>query len=239
MKPFLLHYTNGFTGYGPITADRRRDFVFYPAQPLCSRRGEIFSRRTFVHEPARKRHRVSEHLVLSDDEALQSRTCEVIETAIEPEDDGLAAWFLRARQAPKPMRRVRQMGAGSISSWRAARCYTMGVLPELSCVYVSADSEPMPLEAGVEGLEVLIAQFPTAEPISRTMINSRQGRKCPCRLGHGIETFVAAINGGGNGIERRERGVKKEHVHFSRGCCRIGIQTDVKQCPTHQKPHHG
>jgi hypothetical protein len=46
---------------------------------------------------------------------------------------------------------------------RGTLLYDGEVLPELSCVYVSADSEPMPLEAGAEGLEVLIAQFPTAE----------------------------------------------------------------------------
>jgi hypothetical protein len=36
-------------------------------------------------------------------------------------------------------------------------------LPCLSCLYVSADEEPLALQASSQGLEVLIMQFPTAE----------------------------------------------------------------------------
>jgi hypothetical protein len=46
---------------------------------------------------------------------------------------------------------------------RGTLLYDREAWPALSCVYVSADSEPMLLEAGVEGLEVLIAQFPKVE----------------------------------------------------------------------------
>ena len=51
-----------------------------------------------------------------------------------------------------------------MSWWLAARWYTTGVeLPPLSCAYVSSDEEAMPLEAGPDGLEVLIVQFPCTE----------------------------------------------------------------------------
>ncbi len=115
-------------------------------------------------KPARKCHRVSEHLVLSDDETLKNRTHEVLETAIEPEEDGLAVWFLRAvpgekTQAPSPA----DGGGQYLIVARGTLWYDGEVYPELSCVHVPADSEPILLEAGAEGLEVLIAQFPTDE----------------------------------------------------------------------------
>ena len=164
VKPFLLHYTNGFTGYGPITAEDEGISFFTLRNRFDPGGARFFPEGRSFMQPARKRHRVSQHLVLSDDEALKSRTREALETAIEPEDDGLAAWFLRAVpgakiHAPSPV----DGGGQYLVVARGMLLYNGEGFPELSCVYVSADSEPMPLEAGVEGLEVLIAQFPTAE----------------------------------------------------------------------------
>ena len=164
VKPFVLHYTNGFTGYGPITAEDE-GIAFLTLRNRFDPGGARFfpEGRSFM-QPARKRHRVSEHLVLSDDEGLKSRTCEAIETAIEPEDDGLAAWFLRAVPGAKTHAPSPADGGGQyLVVARGMLLYDGRAFPELSCVYVSADSEPMLLEAGVEGLEVLIAQFPRAE----------------------------------------------------------------------------
>ncbi len=164
VKPFSLHYTNGFTGYGPITADDEGISFFTLRNRLDPGGARFFPEGRSFMKPARKRHRVSDHLVLSDDEALRSRTSEVLETVIEPEDDGLAAWFLRAvpgamTQAPSPA----DGGGQYLIVARGTLLYDGDVLPELSCVYVSADSESMRLEAGAKGLEVLIAQFPVTE----------------------------------------------------------------------------
>jgi hypothetical protein len=164
VKPFVLHYTNGFTGYGPITAAEEGISFFTLRNRLDPGGARFFPEGRSFMKPARKRHRVSDPLVLSDVEALKSRTPEVLETAIEPEDDGLAAWFLRAvpgavTQAPSPA----DGGGQYLIVARGMLLYDGEALPELSCVYVSTDSEPVAFEAGPEGLEVLIAQFPTAE----------------------------------------------------------------------------
>lgn len=164
VKPFTLHYTNGFTGYGPITAEDEGISFFTLRNRLDPGGARFFPEGRSFMKPARKRHRVSAHLVLSDDEALKSRTSEVLETAIELEPDGLAAWFLRAvpgvkTQAPSPA----DGGGQYLIVARGTLLYDGAAFPELSCVYVPADSESMPLEAGAQGLEVLIAQFPTAE----------------------------------------------------------------------------
>lgn len=160
----MLHYTNGFTGYGPITAADEGISFFTLRNRLDPGGARSFPGGRSFMKPARKRHRVSEHLVLSDDETLKNRTHEVLETAIEPEENSLAAWFLRAvpgekTQAPSPA----DGGGQYLIVARGTLWYDGEVYPELSCVYVPADSEPILLEAGAEGLEVLIAQFPTDE----------------------------------------------------------------------------
>lgn len=164
VKPFVLHYTNGFTGYGPIIAEDEGLSFFTLRNRFDPGGARFFPEGRSFMQPARKRHRVSKHLVLSDDEALKSRTCEVLETAIEPEDDGLAAWFLRAVPGTKTHAPSPAGGGGQyLIVARGTLWYDGEAFPELSCVYVPADSEPMALEAASEGLEVLIAQFPTAE----------------------------------------------------------------------------
>lgn len=163
VKPFSLHYTNGYTGYGPIVAEDE-GIAFFTLRNRFDPGARFFPEGRAFMRPARKRHRLSGHLVLSDDDALKSRTSEVLETAIEPEDDGLAAWFLRAvpgakTYAPSPV----DGGGQYLIVARGTLLYEGAELPELSCAYVPADAEPMLLEAGPDGLEVLIAQFPTAE----------------------------------------------------------------------------
>ena len=163
VQPFVLHYTNGFTGYGPITA-ADDGIAFMTLRNRFDPGARFFPEGRSFMQPARKRHRVSSHLALSDAEALTSRTSDALETVLELEDDGLAAWFARLApgsrlQAPSPT----SGGGQYLIVARGALLYEGEALPELSCVYASADSEPMRLEAGPEGLEALIAQFPTAE----------------------------------------------------------------------------
>ncbi len=163
VKPFSLHYTNGYTGYGPITADDE-GISFFTLRNRFDPGAKFFPEGRSFMKPAKKRHRVSGHLELSDDEALKCRTSEALETAIEPEADGLAAWFQRVApgaktHAPSP----ENSGGQYVIVARGTLIYDGNTFPELSCAYVSADAGPMPLEAGPEGLEVLVAQFPTAE----------------------------------------------------------------------------
>jgi hypothetical protein len=101
---------------------------------------------------------------LSDVDSLTKRQDNALETVIEPEDDGLAAWFLRAApgvtaHAPHP----NQGGGQYVLVARGNLLQDGNALPCLSCLYVSADEEPLALQAGPQGLEVLIMQFPTAE----------------------------------------------------------------------------
>lgn len=164
VHPFTVHYTNGFTGYGPICADEE-GIAFFTLRNRYNPGGTHYfpAGRSFM-KPAPRRHRVSDHLELSAAESLQSRNEEVLETVFELEADGLAAWFLRAipdavAYVPSPIQ-----GGGQYVVVAGGTLVHDGIeLPRLSCAYVSSEEGPMPLQAGPDGLEVLIVQFPCTE----------------------------------------------------------------------------
>jgi hypothetical protein len=164
VQPFTVHYTNGFTGYGPITA-AEFGIAFMTLRNRFDPGGARYfpAGRSFM-KPAPKRHRVSGHLPLSDAEALKNRRSEALETVFEPESDGLASWFLRAAPdsttyTPDPVH-----GGGQYVIVTDGTLVQDGVeFPRLSCAYVASQEGPMALQAGADGLEVLILQFPVAE----------------------------------------------------------------------------
>jgi hypothetical protein len=164
VRPFTTHFTNGFTGYGPIAA-AAEGMAFFTLRNRFDPGGARYfpAGRSFM-KPAPKRHRLSDPVIPSDAVALRSRQSEVQETVFAPEADGLAAWFLRAvpdtcTHLPAP-----GQGGGQYILVAGGTLLHAGVVfPSLSCVYVSAEGNPFALHAGPDGLEVLILQFPVAE----------------------------------------------------------------------------
>jgi len=166
VRPFTLHYTNSYTGYGPIYAEADGIAFFTLRNRFDPGGARYFPQGRSFMKPAPKRHRLSDHLALSDAETLASRRSEVLETVIAPEADGLAAWFLRTpaaatAYAPDPAQGGGQYLLVAGGTWR----HNGLELPRLSCAYISYDEAPMPLQAGADGLEVLIMQFPVAEAL--------------------------------------------------------------------------
>ena len=164
VQPFTMHYTNGFTGYGPIRADEDGIAFFTLRNRFDPGGARYFPEGRSFMKPAPRRHRLSEHLARSTADAMRRRQHTVLEPVIEPEADGLAAWLLRAgpgtmTQTPDPAH-----GGGQYVLVAGGTFTYDGVeLPRLSCTYVSSDAGPIPLTAGADGLEALIVQFPLQE----------------------------------------------------------------------------
>lgn len=164
VQPFTLHYTNGFTGYGPIYAEDEGIAFLTLRNRFDSGGARYFPEGRSFMKPAPKRHRLPGHLALSAAAALKSRESEVRETVIAPEADGLAAWFLRAAPGTTTHMPDPEQGGGQYAIVAGGSLLHDGVaLPGLSCVYVSSDAGPLALQAGADGLEVLILQFPVTE----------------------------------------------------------------------------
>ena len=164
VRALTLHYTNGFTGYGPICAADDGMAFFTLRNRLDPGGARYFPAGRSFMKPAPRRHRVSEHLAPSDAEALRRRQHDVRDTVFEPEADGLAAWFVRAVPGSLTYAAAPDQGGGQYVIVTAGSLLHEGrVLERLSCAYVSADAAPLALQAGADGLEVLILQFPIAE----------------------------------------------------------------------------
>ena len=159
-----VHYTNGFTGYGPLCADAAGMAFFTLRNRWDAGGARYFPAGQSFMQPAPKRHHLVGPLVPSSTADLYSRqqvTCDVV---LAQEDDGLAAWFLRlgpnmCTHAADPA----HGGGQYLLVAGGALRHEGAMLPRLSCLYISADAGPFVLQSGAEGLEALLLQFPVAE----------------------------------------------------------------------------
>ena len=167
VHPWTVHYTNGFTGYGPLCA-AAAGLAFFTLR----NRGDAGGARYFpagqsFMQPAPKRHHLVGPLALSSAAALHTQQHATCDLVLAQEDDGLAAWFLRLgpnmrTHAPDPAH-----GGGQYLLVAGGTLLHDGaMLPRLACLYVSADTGPFVLQSGAEGLETLLLQFPVAEASS-------------------------------------------------------------------------
>src|SRR5215831_4733550 len=164
VHPWTVHYTNGFTGYGPLDAGAAGMAFFTLRNRYDAGGAHYFPAGQAFMQPAPKRHHLVGPLVLSSATALHSRQHATRDLVLAQEDDGLAAWCLRLgpnmrTQAPDPAQ-----GGGQYLLVAAGTLRHDGaLLQRLSCLYVAADTGPFVLQSGAEGLEILLLQFPVVE----------------------------------------------------------------------------
>jgi hypothetical protein len=162
--PWTVHYTNGFTGYGPLCAGAAGMAFFTLRNRWDAGGARYFPAGQSFMQPAPKLHHLVGPLLLSNEAALHSRQYATCDLVLTQEDDGLAAWCLRLgptmrTHAPDPAD-----GGGQYLLVVGGTLWHDGaMLPRLSCLYVSADTGPFVLQSGTEGLEALLLQFPVAE----------------------------------------------------------------------------
>jgi uncharacterized protein YjbI with pentapeptide repeats len=164
VHPWTVHYTNGFTGYGPLCAAAAGMAFFTLRNRHDTGGARYFPAGQSFMQPALRRHHLVGPLSLSGAAALHRRQHATCDLVLAQEDDGLAAWLLRLgpnmrMHAPDPAHGGGQyfLVAGGTLLHDGAR------LPPLSCLYVSANTGRFVLHSGAEGLEILLLQFPIAE----------------------------------------------------------------------------
>src|SRR4029450_4551073 len=164
VHPWTVHYTNGFTGYGPLCAAAAGMAFFTLRNRWDAGGARYFPAGQSFMQPAPKRHHLVGPLVLSGMAALHSRQHVTCDLVLAQEDDGLAAWFLRLGPSMRTHAPDPAQGGGQYLLVAGGTLLHDGAMwPRLSCLYVSADTGPCVLQSGAEGLEILLLQFPVAE----------------------------------------------------------------------------
>jgi hypothetical protein len=154
---FSYHYTDPSTPYGPIVPNNDEDGIDYiTLRPVV--RGGLYWMPGNKSEMDGRAGRNIAGLV-SDEALPESGTAQ--DTLLEPHDDGLAVYVLRLapnEQAPAPA--PEGSGGQYQLTTRGSLVHEGRDLGPLALTFVAPDEESV-VEAGDEGAEVLILQFPT------------------------------------------------------------------------------
>jgi hypothetical protein len=161
LRPFAIHYSGMFTGYGPITAEPQ-GLCYFTLRPNSDSGAQFFpeAREKIKYTPAR-RNVMGKEAAPSPADVLKNLDEPECVTLIDGYDDGLGAWMLRlgaggSAAAPQP-----SGGGGQYALVTGgALLHGEALLPELSCLFLSPEDPPLAARAGAAGLELLILQFP-------------------------------------------------------------------------------
>jgi len=163
VRPFSMHYTNGFTGYGPITGEDE-GIAFFTLRNRWDSGAKYLPKQRSEMKPAPKRVRMAVNLPLSDEVARQARRDTALETLIEPEADGLASWFLRVPPGGKMEGPSPEAGGGQYVIVAGGTLeHADRAFGRLALGYVPTEAGPLPVQAGPDGVELLVMQFPDRE----------------------------------------------------------------------------
>lgn len=160
VRPFSVHYTAAHTPYGPIAAGP--DGLWYFTLRAMANEGAFFmpESRALLRRDMKQVQFVTEAPAIADSAALQARRHAAVEALIDPQTDGVAAWFVRVPPRAEITAPQHAPGGGRFHIVAAGVMRLAGRdYPRLSAAWLSPDERPLPIEAGDEGLEVLVLQF--------------------------------------------------------------------------------
>jgi hypothetical protein len=157
--PVTVHFTGAYTAYGPIKADPVEGIWYWTLRNGFDPGAQFMERaenRAFLRQVPGRRHR--EQVAGPMPEAAST-------TLIEPESDGMGAW--RHHIAPGGVLTGPDPATGRGQYWAviAGELRHDGkVLPPRSLAFVKPDELALRAEAGPDGLDVVVMQFPRHFP---------------------------------------------------------------------------
>lgn len=166
--PGCVHYASAHAGYGPLVSEA--EGVAYLTLRLVSDTGAWYlpEQREHLKRGVKKRQQHAEPASPIDANALRTLIEPTAEAVIPCDASGLAVWLLRlppGRSAPTPV--ASAPGAGRFYVLMQGELRLQGdTLRGLATVFVPKE-ETFDLEAGSEGAEIMVLQFP-AEALIRT-----------------------------------------------------------------------
>jgi hypothetical protein len=158
VEPVSVHYAGAHTGYGPITAGSEGLGYFTLRTRMDS--GAQFlpgARDRMLRMPKRHLHGAVRP---SEPSALSRLDNPELQTVLEPQPDGIAAWVARVPPGAAMGSPMHPGGARFLLVIGGTLELGGEQLPRFATAFVSSDEHAPMLRAGENGLELLVLQFP-------------------------------------------------------------------------------
>ncbi len=164
LHPVTVHYTDGFTPYGPIVPGPGGDIWFFTL------RAQADAGAYYMPESRSKLERkagrgLTAHVTVRAGQTLYAEGPAATEALWSAHADGLSAFALRAGPGSAATGPDPSTGAGQYYVVVHGSMLHAGTeLPLWSCVFVSPDEPPLRIVGGASGLSVLVLQYPNRQP---------------------------------------------------------------------------
>jgi len=159
-QPVTVHYAGGHTPYGPITAGDA-GVQYFTLRAAWDPGAKYMPKSRDLLKPVPRRHRMADPVDISDAPDLAARSEPGLDILMEREEDALAAYVLRmGSNARMPVPSPSDGGGQYHVVVNGGLMRDGKVMPKLSCLFVYPDESQYEVEAGPDGLEMLVLQFP-------------------------------------------------------------------------------
>jgi hypothetical protein len=157
IAPYTVHYSNPYTGYGPIAAGSE-GLSYVTLRRVADVHPPFYLPDAKVHlQPGERLNLTGEQIIPGEPAKLDHVACEPV---IAPRPDGVGAWLLRIPPNTAAAAPGEGNGGGQFRLVIAGGMKTeAGVLPRLGCAFTEPAESGREITAGPDGLEVLVMQF--------------------------------------------------------------------------------
>jgi hypothetical protein len=159
-KPLTVQYANGHTPYGPIVAGDDGVEYFTLRQRWDPGAKYLPASRDLLRK-GNQRARLKSGIAVADAAERQARVTPAVETIMNEEADGLAAWMWRLGPSGEATLPDPKKGGGQYLIVAAGTLLSDGnPLDRLSTIYITPEEQAFAIRAGQDGLDLLVLQFP-------------------------------------------------------------------------------
>ncbi len=158
--PLTVQYANGHTPYGPIVAGDQ-GVTYFTLRQRWDPGAKYVPANTALLKSGNQRRRLKGGIGVGEESARCRRTQTARETVLAPEGDGMASWIWRLGPGGEAVLPAPIDGGGQYLIVAAGTLAVDGrALGRLSTVFVSTEETAFTAQAGDDGLDLLVLQFP-------------------------------------------------------------------------------
>jgi hypothetical protein len=163
VKPGTVHYADEYSPYGPITAGP--DGVEFFTLRCAGTFETFFMPESRDDMPMRAGRSISALAEPSADRDREHRTDPSVNELFTPSDDGLHAYAVHLGPHGTQTIRPRPDVSGYWVVMAGSLIHEGDSFGERSLVFCDAHSEPYEVQAGADGLDLIVTQFPDSRPV--------------------------------------------------------------------------